>query len=556
MKSNNIKEGIDRTPHRSLLYATGLAKSEMKKPFIGIASSFTDLIPGHVGIRDLERAAENGVYSNGGHPFVFGIPGICDGVAMGHLGMHYSLPSRELIADMIETVAEAHCLDGLILLTNCDKITPGMLMASLRLNIPSVVVTAGPMLSGHYHGNRLSFVRDTFEAVAKFRIKEITEKELNDLEMCACPGQGSCQGLYTANTMACLTEVLGMSLPGAGTALAGSAIKKRMAFESGARVVELVKDGIRPRDIVTLDSFKNAIAVDMALGGSSNSVLHLLAIANEAGIKLDLKLFDEISKNTPQLTSLRPAGEYFLEDLDFAGGIPSLLYELKSIINLNPINVSGKSVSEIISGVNYVNNEVIRKISNPYRNEGGIAVLYGNLAPNGAIIKSSGVSPSMMKFVGNAAVYDSEESAMENISKGAVKEGDVVVIRYEGPKGGPGMREMLAPTSQIVGMGLGEKVALITDGRFSGGTRGPCIGHISPEAQEGGPIALLNNGDKIEIDVAARKLNILVPDEELNKRKLKISKKPKKIDYGYLSRYADMVSSADEGAIVNRNIRK
>jgi dihydroxy-acid dehydratase len=556
MKSNNIKEGIDRTPHRSLLYATGLAKSEMKKPFIGIASSFTDLIPGHVGIRDLERAAENGVYSNGGHPFVFGIPGICDGVAMGHLGMHYSLPSRELIADMIETVAEAHCLDGLILLTNCDKITPGMLMASLRLNIPSVVVTAGPMLSGHYHGNRLSFVRDTFEAVAKFRIKEITEKELNDLEMCACPGQGSCQGLYTANTMACLTEVLGMSLPGAGTALAGSAIKKRMAFESGARVVELVKDGIRPRDIVTLDSFKNAIAVDMALGGSSNSVLHLLAIANEAGIKLDLKLFDEISKNTPQLTSLRPAGEYFLEDLDFAGGIPSLLYELKTIINLNPINVSGKSVSEIISGVNYVNNEVIRKISNPYRNEGGIAVLYGNLAPNGAIIKSSGVSPSMMKFVGNAAVYDSEESAMENISKGAVKEGDVVVIRYEGPKGGPGMREMLAPTSQIVGMGLGEKVALITDGRFSGGTRGPCIGHISPEAQEGGPIALLNNGDKIEIDVAARKLNILVPDEELNKRKLKISKKPKKIDYGYLSRYADMVSSADEGAIVNRNIRK
>ena len=556
MKSNNIKEGIDRTPHRSLLYATGIAKSEMKKPFIGIASSFTDLIPGHVGIRDLERAAENGVYSNGGHPFVFGIPGICDGVAMGHLGMHYSLPSRELIADMIETVAEAHCLDGLILLTNCDKITPGMLMASLRLNIPSVVVTAGPMLSGHYHGKRLSFVRDTFEAVAKFRINEITEKELNDLEMCACPGQGSCQGLYTANTMACLTEVLGMSLPGAGTALAGSAIKKRMAFESGARVVDLVRGGICPRDIVTPDSFKNAIAVDMALGGSSNSVLHLIAIANEAGIKLDLKLFDEISKNTPQITSLRPAGEYFLEDLDFAGGIPSLLYELKTLINLNPVTVSGKSISEIISGVNYVNNEVIRKIDNPYRKEGGIAVLFGNLAPNGAIIKSSGVSPSMMKFIGNAVVFDSEESAMENISKGVIKEGDVVVIRYEGPKGGPGMREMLAPTSQIVGMGLGEKVALITDGRFSGGTRGPCIGHISPEAQEGGPIALLNNGDKIEIDVVGRKLNMLVPDEELNKRKLKISKKPKKIDYGYLSRYADMVSSADEGAIINRNIRK
>lgn len=556
MRSDNIKEGIDRTPHRSLLYATGMAKGDMKKPFIGIASSFTDLIPGHVGIRDLERAAENGVYSNGGHPFVFGIPGICDGVAMGHRGMHYSLPSRELIADMIETIAEAHSLDGLILLTNCDKITPGMLMASLRLNIPAIVVTAGPMLSGHYHGNRLSFVRDTFEAVAKFRINEITEKELNDLEMCACPGQGSCQGLYTANTMACMTEVLGMSLPGAGTALAGSAIKKRIAFESGARVVDLVRSQILPRDIATIDSFKNAIAVDMALGGSSNSVLHLLAIANEAGIKLDLKLFDEISKNTPQLTSLRPAGEYFLEDLDFAGGIPSLLYELKGFINTKSMNISGKSIGEIISNVNYVNNEVIRKADNPYRKEGGIAVLFGNLAPNGAIIKSSGVSPSMMKFKGTAVVFDSEESAMENISKGKIKEGDVVVIRFEGPKGGPGMREMLAPTSQIVGMGLGEKVALITDGRFSGGTRGPCVGHISPEAQEGGPIALVKNGDKIEIDIPNRKLSVDVSEAELNERKKQFTKKPKKIDYGYLSRYAEIVSSADEGAIVNRNIRK
>ena len=556
MRSDNIKEGIDRTPHRSLLYATGIAKGDMKKPFIGIASSFTDLIPGHIGIRDLERAAENGVYSNGGHPFVFGIPGICDGVAMGHRGMHYSLPSRELIADMIETIAEAHSLDGLILLTNCDKITPGMLMASLRLNIPAIVVTAGPMLSGHYHGNRLSFVRDTFEAVAKFRINEITEKELNDLEMCACPGQGSCQGLYTANTMACMTEVLGMSLPGAGPALAGSAIKKRIAFESGARVVDLVRSQILPRDIATIDSFKNAIAVDMALGGSSNSVLHLLAIANEAGIKLDLKLFDEISKNTPQLTSLRPAGEYFLEDLDFAGGIPSLLYELKGFINTKSMNISGKSIGEIISNVNYVNNEVIRKADNPYRKEGGIAVLFGNLAPNGAIIKSSGVSPSMMKFKGTAVVFDSEESAMENISKGKIKEGDVVVIRFEGPKGGPGMREMLAPTSQIVGMGLGEKVALITDGRFSGGTRGPCVGHISPEAQEGGPIALVKNGDKIEIDIPNRKLSVDVSEAELNERKKQFTKKPKKIDYGYLSRYAEIVSSADEGAIVNRNIRK
>jgi dihydroxyacid dehydratase (EC 4.2.1.9) len=527
MRSDNIKEGIDRTPHRSLLYATGIAKGDMKKPFIGIASSFTDLIPGHIGIRDLERAAENGVYSNGGHPFVFGIPGICDGVAMGHRGMHYSLPSRELIADMIETIAEAHSLDGLILLTNCDKITPGMLMASLRLNIPAIVVTAGPMLSGHYHGNRLSFVRDTFEAVAKFRINEITEKELNDLEMCACPGQGSCQGLYTANTMACMTEVLGMSLPGAGTALAGSAIKKRIAFESGARVVDLVRSQILPRDIATIDSFKNAIAVDMALGGSSNSVLHLLAIANEAGIKLDLKLFDEISKNTPQLTSLRPAGEYFLEDLDFAGGIPSLLYELKGFINTKSMNISGKSIGEIISNVNYVNNEVIRKADNPYRKEGGIAVLFGNLAPNGAIIKSSGVSPSMMKFKGTAVVFDSEESAMENISKGKIKEGDVVVIRFEGPKGGPGMREMLAPTSQIVGMGLGEKVALITDGRFSGGTRGPCVGHISPEAQEGGPIALVKNGDKIEIDIPNRKLSVDVSEAELNERKKQFTKNRK-----------------------------
>ncbi len=556
MKSKNIKEGVDRTPHRALLYATGMTKKEMKKPFIGIASSFTDLIPGHVGIRDLERAVENGIYSNGGHPFVFGIPGICDGIAMGHFGMHYSLPSRELIADMIETIAEAHCLDGLVLLTNCDKITPGMLMASLRLNIPSIIVTAGPMLSGHYHGKRLSFVRDTFEAVAKYRVNEITEQELSDLEMCACPGQGSCQGLYTANTMACLTEVMGMSLPGAGTALAGSAVKKRIAFESGARTVDLVKENVLPRNIVTLDALKNAVMVDMALGGSSNSVLHLLAIANEAGIKLDLRLFDEISKKTPQLTSLRPAGEYFLEDLDFAGGIPALLYELRTIINNNEATVSGGNIGQIISGVNYVNNEVIRKIDNPYRKEGGIAVLFGNLAPNGAIIKASGVNPDIMQFTGSAVVFDSEEAAMESISKGKIKEGDVVVIRYEGPKGGPGMREMLAPTSQIVGMGLGDKVALITDGRFSGGTRGPCIGHISPEAQEGGPIALINNGDKIEIDIPKRKLNVLLSAEELNIRKSKLHARGKKIDYGYLSRYADMVSSADEGAIVNRGVRK
>ncbi len=556
MKSKNIKEGVDRTPHRSLLYATGMTKKEMNKPFIGIASSFTDLIPGHVGIRDLERAVENGIYSNGGHPFVFGIPGICDGIAMGHFGMHYSLPSRELIADMIETIAEAHCLDGLVLLTNCDKITPGMLMASLRLNIPSIIVTAGPMLSGHYHGKRLSFVRDTFEAVAKYRVNEITEQELSDLEMCACPGQGSCQGLYTANTMACLTEVMGMSLPGAGTALAGSAVKKRIAFESGARAVDLVKENVLPRNIVTLDALKNAVMVDMALGGSSNSVLHLLAIANEAGIKLDLRLFDEISKKTPQLTSLRPAGEYFLEDLDFAGGIPALLYELRTIVNNNEATVSGGNIGQIISGVNYVNNEVIRKIDNPYRKEGGIAVLFGNLAPNGAIIKASGVNPDIMQFTGSAVVFDSEEAAMESISKGKIKEGDVVVIRYEGPKGGPGMREMLAPTSQIVGMGLGDKVALITDGRFSGGTRGPCIGHISPEAQEGGPIALINNGDKIEIDIPKRKLNVLLSAEELNIRKSKLHARGKKIDYGYLSRYADMVSSADEGAIVNRGVRK
>ena len=556
MKSKNIKEGVDRTPHRSLLYATGMTKKEMNKPFIGIASSFTDLIPGHVGIRDLERAVENGIYSNGGHPFVFGIPGICDGIAMGHFGMHYSLPSRELIADMIETIAEAHCLDGLVLLTNCDKITPGMLMASLRLNIPSIIVTAGPMLSGHYHGKRLSFVRDTFEAVAKYRVNEITEQELSDLEMCACPGQGSCQGLYTANTMACLTEVMGMSLPGTGTALAGSAVKKRIAFESGARAVDLVKENVLPRNIVTLDALKNAVMVDMALGGSSNSVLHLLAIANEAGIKLDLRLFDEISKKTPQLTSLRPAGEYFLEDLDFAGGIPALLYELRTIVNNNEATVSGGNIGQIISGVNYVNNEVIRKIDNPYRKEGGIAVLFGNLAPNGAIIKASGVNPDIMQFTGSAVVFDSEEAAMESISKGKIKEGDVVVIRYEGPKGGPGMREMLAPTSQIVGMGLGDKVALITDGRFSGGTRGPCIGHISPEAQEGGPIALINNGDKIEIDIPKRKLNVLLSAEELNIRKSKLHARGKKIDYGYLSRYADMVSSADEGAIVNRGVRK
>ena len=549
MRSDITKKGIERIPHRALLHATGLSRKDLDRPFIGVATSFTDLIPGHVGMRDLERYIERGVCYGGGVPFFFGVPGICDGIAMGHLGMCYPMALREIVADTIETVCNAHQLDGIICLTNCDKITPGMLMGVARLNIPAIIVTAGPMLSGRYNKRKLAFVHDTFEAVAKAKKGQIGAEELVCLEMEACPGAGSCQGLYTANTMACLTETLGMSLPGCGTALAISAKKRRIAQASGERIVELVKKNIKPRDIITRKSIENAITVDMALGGSSNTVLHLMSIAHEAGLDFNLKRFDDISKKVPHITNLEPAGPHFMEDVEYAGGIPAVLKRLKSKLQ-NTITVSGQRIFDIADKAVIYDEEVIRSFSRVYHKEGGIAVLYGNLAPDGAVVKQSAVNPKMMKFTGSARVFNREEEAMKAILGGKIKSGSVIVIRYEGPAGGPGMREMLAPTAAIVGAGMADSVALITDGRFSGGTKGPCIGHISPEASAGGAIAILKDGDIITIDIHNRKLEVKLSNPEIKKRIKTVKLVPPKITTGYLSRYSRLVTSADKGAIL------
>jgi len=550
MRSDKIKKGLERVPHRALLHATGLSRGDLNRPFIGVATSFTDLIPGHIGMRDLERYIERGVCYGGGVPFFFGIPGICDGIAMGHLGMCYPMALREIVADTIETVCNAHQLDGIVCLTNCDKITPGMLMGVARLNIPAIVVTAGPMLSGRFRGKKkLAFVHDTYEALARAKKGEISSEDLVCLEMEACPGAGSCQGLYTANTMACLTETMGMSLPGCATALAASAKKRRIAQASGERIVELVRKNITPSRIITPASIKNAVVVDMALGGSSNTVLHLMSIAREAGVDLTLDTFDRIGKRTPHITNLEPAGPYFMEDLEYAGGIPAVLNRLKAKLS-DCLTVSGKKIFQIAGSASVYDDEVIRPLTHPYHAQGGIAVLKGNLAPDGAVVKQSAVNPRMMKFRGRARVFNREEQAMKAILAGKIKSGDCVVIRYEGPSGGPGMREMLAPTAAIVGMGLSESVALITDGRFSGGTKGPCIGHISPEAAAGGPIAILRDGDIITIDIPARRLQAELSPEEIARRFKGWKSLPPKITKGYLNRYSRLVSSADKGAIL------
>lgn len=551
MNSDFIKQGIETTPHRALLFGTGLTEAQMQKPFIGIASSFTDLVPGHVDLRMLERHIEKGICAAGGTPFVFGVPAICDGIAMGHKGMHYSLPSRELIADIVESICLAHSLDGLVLLTNCDKITPGMIMAMARLNVPSLVLTAGPMISGRYEGRRLSFVRDTFEAIGKCCNGQITEQELKALEVEACPGPGSCQGLYTANTMACLTEVMGLSLVGAATALAVSAKKRRMAFDSGVRVVELVRSGVKPREFLTKASIENAIKADMALGGSTNSTLHLLAIANEAGVDITMDDFDRLSRETPQIVKLRPSGEHFMEDLEFAGGIPAVLNALLPKLNDTP-TVTGVSTKYIAEKSKIYDSDVIHNMDNPYSQEGGIAVLKGNLAPEGCVVKTLGVDPSMFVFEGKARVFNSEEDAVKAIMNDKISPGEVLVIRYEGPKGGPGMREMLSPTSALVGKGLGQQVALITDGRFSGGTRGLCIGHVSPEAMEGGLISVVEEGDLITVDVNARSINLKVSDDIIAQRKAKCVSLEPKIQKGYLARYSTLVTSASTGAVFKK----
>ena len=555
LRSDKVTRGLERAPTRALLYATGIyGPTQLGKPLIGIATSHTDLIPGHVHMKRLERAIERGIAAAGGVGFLFGIPGICDGIAMGHLGMHYSLPSRELIADMIEAIAEAHQLDGLVLLTNCDKITPGMLMGIARLDIPGIAVTAGPMLCGYFRKKgqerpvRLSLVRDTFEAVGRRQAGEIDDEELENLALRACPGAGSCQGLYTANTMACGTEAMGMSLPGCGACLAVDSEKDRIAYASGERIVELVEQQVTSRQIITESSIRNAIVVDMALGGSTNTCLHIPAIAHEAGVNVPLDLFDEVSREVPHITDLRPAGEYFMEDLYHAGGVPAVLKRLTDSLSDCP-TVSGKTTLQIAEEAVVYDDDVIRTAERPYHTQGGIAVLKGSLAPEGSVVKQSALDESVLRFRGPARTFNSEDETMTAIMDGEVEAGSVLIIRYEGPKGGPGMREMLSPTSALVGMGLGNSCALITDGRFSGGTRGPCIGHVSPEAMAGGPIALVEDGDIIEIDIPARKLDVALSEEQMDQRRKNWSPPPPKITKGYLARYAKMVTSAATGAV-------
>ena len=549
MKSDSIKKGIARTPHRGLLMATGVSKKNMNAPFIGIASSFSDLVPGHISMRDLERQIEKGIHTGGGQAFVFGVPAVCDGIAMGHSGMRYSLPSRDLIADCIETVAQAHQLDGIILLSNCDKITPGMLIGALRLNIPTILVTAGPMLDGECRGqHKLTMVTGSFEAVGRYRKGEISEEELLALEEESCPSAGSCQGMYTANTMACLSELMGMSLPYCASSSAVSSKKRRIAFESGIQIVELVKQNLKPSDIITRESLRNAIIADLALGGSTNTFLHILAIANAGNINITLNDFEELSKQIHQIVKINPSSTLTMADFHNAGGVPAVLKALDKHLT-DGKTVSGFSTKEIAKQA-YKDDSIIPNYDKSSYTEAGLAVLYGNLAKDGCVIKTSGVAPECRTFEGVAKTFDSEEDAMNALETDKIKEGDVIVIRYEGPKGGPGMREMLAPTSLLVGKGLGKKCALITDGRFSGATRGICVGHICPEAANGGTIALIQNGDKIKIDIPNRSIELLVSDSELENRRKNLKPFEPKVKSGYLYKYARNVQDASHGAIV------
>jgi len=552
LRSAIIKRGVERAPHRALLKALGVTDKDLDKPFIAVVNSFTTVVPGHAHLNQVADVVKAGVTSAGGVPFEFNTIAICDGLAMGHEGMRYSLPSREIIADSIEVMVQAHRFDAMVLITNCDKITPGMLMTAARLNIPSIVVTGGPMLSGIYKGRKVGTV-SMFEAVGEVTAGKMSEEELKMLEDLACPGCGSCNGMFTANTMACVTEALGMSLPGSATPPAVRASRLRIARESGEKVVELMRGELKPLDIMTPEAFENAIMIDMALGGSTNTVLHLSAIATEAGFPLPLTLFDKLSRRVPHLCDMIPSGPYAMEDLDAAGGIPAVMKELSPFLHLDAVTVTGKTVGENIEQATVLDANVIRPLTNPVHLEGGIAVLSGNLAPKGAVVKATAILPKMLVHKGPARVFDSEEEAMKAILNKEIREGDVVVIRYEGPKGGPGMREMLSPTATIAGMGLSESVALVTDGRFSGATRGPCIGHVSPEAAEGGPIAALRNGDIVKIDIPKRKLNVELSDEELRNR-LKLWK-PREPEVGrsYLARYSRLVQPAHVGAILGKD---
>ena len=552
MRSDLVKKGSTRAAHRSCFYALGFSDEDLKKPLIAVVNAQSEIIPGHAHLDDQAKMVKYGVLAAGGVPIEVPAIGVCDGIAMGHVGMKYPLVSRELIADSIEAVVNGHAFDGMVLIPNCDKIVPGMLMAALRLNIPSVICSGGPMLPGRLNGKDIS-ISTAFDAAGRFEAGKINKEELTCVEKAACPGCGSCAGLFTANTMNCLTEVLGMGLPGNGTIPAAfQGDRARLAKKAGETVVRLVKEQLLPRDIMTMNAFKNAITVDMAIGGSSNTALHLPAIAHEAGIKLPLSLFDKISKKTPYLTKLSPGGFHHMIDLNEAGGIPAVMNELAKagLINKGCKTVTGKTIGALIKNAVITRPDVIRTVEDPYRKTGGIAVLTGNIAPMCSVVKESAVAEEMLVHSGPARVFNSEDEAIKAICAKKINKGDVVVIRYEGPKGGPGMREMLNPTSVLAGMGLDKDVALLTDGRFSGATRGACIGHISPEAREGGNIALIEEGDIIEINIPKRTLNVKVSDKELEKRRAKWKCPPPKVKHGYLARYAALVSSAAEGAIV------
>lgn len=552
MRSLEVKKGSTRAAHRSLFYAMGYTEEELKKPLIGVCCAANEIIPGHMHLDTIAQAVKYGILEAGGTPIEFPAIGICDGIAMGHDGMKYPLASRELVADSVEAVANGHAFDGLVLIPNCDKIVPGMLMAAARLNIPAVVVSGGPMLPGRMNGKDIS-VSTVFEAAGRFESGQICAAELSEIEHCACPGCGSCSGLFTANTMNCLTEVLGMGLPGNGTIPAAyNGQRIALAKHAGMAIMNLVEKNIRPRDIMTAAAFDNAITVDMAIGGSSNTALHLPAIAHEAGIELPLSRFDVISKKTPYLTKLSPGGSHHIIDLNEAGGISAVMHELDklNLINKECITVCDKTIGETIEKARITRPDVIHTVEDPYRKTGGIAVLTGNIAPECSVVKESAVAEEMLKHSGPAKVFDSEDEAIAAICGKQIEKGDVVVIRYEGPKGGPGMREMLNPTSVLAGMGLDKDVALLTDGRFSGATRGACIGHISPEAREGGNIALIQNGDIIEIDIPNRSLNVKLSEEELAERRANWVCPPPKVKSGYLARYAALVTSAATGAVL------
>ena len=555
--SDTIKKGIIRAPHRSLLRATGVVKSDadFDKPFIAVCNSFVQIIPGHAHLDVVGKKVREAVYAAGGVPFEFNTIGVDDGIAMGHVGMKYSLASRELIADCVETMLRAHCFDGVVCIPNCDKIVPGMMMGVARCNIPAIFVSGGPMKAGKTKSGEVIDLASVFEGVGKVSAGKMTLAQLQDIEENACPTCGSCSGMFTANSMNCLCEALGLALPGNGSILATDPARDALFQEAGRRIVDLVQKNIRPSDILTHNAFENAFALDVAMGGSTNTVLHTLAVAIEAGTSFELKHLNEVSARVPQLCKVAPSGKYHMEDIYRAGGISAILKTLAGkpgALNLNCMTVTGKTLGENIGDAVVKDADVIRPLSNPYSEKGGLAVLFGNLAPNGSVLKTGAVHPSMHQFRGPAVIFESEESAAAGVLEGKVKAGDVVVIRYEGPRGGPGMQEMLAPTSSIMGRGLGESVCLITDGRFSGATRGACIGHVSPEAAAGGPIALVQEGDIIHIDIPNRRLDLEVPDAEIAKRKAAWKRHPPKIDYGYLARYAAQVTSADTGAVLKK----